>query len=181
MLHGSDRHLLECGLKTDVIAADVEAEYEVRRKMYHRMGGSGALGMVLIVDMLRSLGYGEFKDAPVVVVQWQDHLGAPVDVLYGSETLRCVLTGLSDMGRLFVKHPERGVLEMPRHAVKLAPSSPETPAIDWAMLGEGTSVVVDGTKHGTYIRRGEEGDDLLIQMANKQCYTYSADRVKLSE
>lgn len=179
MLHGSDRHLLECGLKTTEIPADVEAEYEVRRKMYHRMGGSGALGMILIVDMLRSLGHGEFEEKPVVVVQWQDHLGSPVDVLYGSESLRCVLTGLADMGRLFVKHPVRGILEMPRHAVKLVQGSSEAPAIDWGMLGEGTSVLVDGAKQGTLV--SVEGSELCIQMSNKQRYNYSQDRVKLSE
>ena len=187
MLHGSDRHLLECGLKTTEIPAEVEAEYEIRRKMLHRMGGSGALGVAMLVELLRGLGLGEFEEAPKVVTHWPDHTGQEVDVLYGSKTLRCVLLGLSDMGRLFVRHEERGTLEVPRHSVKLATGplveseevAAEPDDTDWADVADGTAVVVDGNKCGVF-KLFDEGMVWVLLNSTSQTHEYDRSRVRLN-
>lgn len=76
MIHPEDSQLVQQMTGFDAVPEDVAAECGVRLAMYHRGGGTGPLGTLAVVDVLRSLGYKaeQERDAPAAV-DWSAYPG----------------------------------------------------------------------------------------------------------
>lgn len=127
MIHPNDAEVLCSLLRVSDVPDDVVAEYEIRRRMYHSGGGSGALGIQQLIGVLRHVGV-ELPENPVPVsVDWRKYIGAPVTALYGDKTVSGEVTGLGEGGMLFLRLVGyEGDVELPRHCVALAPDAKPT-------------------------------------------------------
>lgn len=120
MIHPSDQEVLLSLLRVSDIPAEIEEEYEIRRRMYHSGGGSGALGIQQLIGVLRHLDI-ELPEVPVPVqVDWRKHLSEPVLALYGDKKCSGTVTSLGDGGMLIcLLDGYEGEVELPRHCVSL--------------------------------------------------------------
>lgn len=126
MIHPSDQEVLLALLRVSELPAEIEEEYEVRRRMYHSGGGSGALGIQQLIGVLRHLDI-ELPDAPVPVqVDWRKHLSEPVLALYGDKKCSGTVTSLGEGGTLIcLLDGYDGEVELPRHCVGLVVPEPK--------------------------------------------------------
>lgn len=120
MIHPSDQEVLLALLRVSELPAEIEEEYDVRQRMYHSGGGSGALGIQQLIGVLRHVGV-KLPDAPVSVqVDWRKHLGEPVLALYGDKKCSGTVTSLGEGGTLIcLLDGYDGEVELPRHCVGL--------------------------------------------------------------
>jgi hypothetical protein len=123
VIHEYDNEVIASLLKTEEIPQDIEAEYEMRRLMYHGAGGSGHLGPAMLVDMLRFLGYGRVAQSAPPRVVWREHVGDAVIATYGDKELSGILANLGDDGMLSVLlEGFDSEVELPAYHVRLAPN-----------------------------------------------------------
>jgi hypothetical protein len=122
MVHAEDLEVLCNLLRVEELPADVEEEYEIRRKMFHGCGGSGPLQALALISLLRFLGHVPPVAVPPVAVNWREHVGDSISALYGDQRLPGILASLGDGGTLeCLLDGVDGVVELPRHAVLLTP------------------------------------------------------------
>lgn len=122
MIHPYDQETLQSLLRVEQIPDDVSEEYEIRRRMYHSAGGSGMVGVHILIDMLRFLGYGKLEKAEAdAVTDWRKEIGKPVIAKYKGKKTKGVLVGLAQFGRLDLELEGFGRVEIPRKSVRLAP------------------------------------------------------------
>lgn len=152
MIHTDDYDAMARMFGDGELPEDVVEEYEVQRRMTFAFGHSGALGMNLLIPMLRGLGYGKIVDKPQENVDWRRHIGEEVIAQYGDEQVPGRLRGLSENGRLELNLDRYGVVDVPRYSVKLKPTRELDMKQDpWAKVKRGTKVVVkmgDGNHEG---------------------------------
>jgi len=71
MILENDRAVLVQLLCVDEIPAALEAEYEIWQSMWHRTGGTGDMGPMLLIPLLRSLRMGKAKaEQPQGKIDW---------------------------------------------------------------------------------------------------------------
>ncbi|MEM6692989.1 MAG: hypothetical protein AAF664_26405, partial [Planctomycetota bacterium] len=96
-------------LSLEVMPEDIEEEYGIRIRMYHRQGAGGPIGPIALIDMLRHLGYecGQPKFAKKSEqVDWRKtEEGTPVQVQIGNEwsTQRATFQGMVSSGTLCIE------------------------------------------------------------------------------
>ena len=123
-----DLENLKSLLGMEDVPVTVMTEYRLRISMYHRAGGSGPLGLLPLLGMVRSLGY-QGPEPPEVVepVDWRRvPAGTKVEVLAGGEKLRGWFLGTIEHGTLAVKLAGGGwVRECAKSAVSVLPEDAE--------------------------------------------------------
>lgn len=121
MIHPNDSEVLCSLLRVSDIPAEIVKEYEIRRRMYHSGGGSGALGIQQLIGVMRHVGVELPAREVPVNVDWRAHVGEPIIAKYGDKDLAGALVGLCDGGNLVVLlDGVAGEVEIPRHFVKLS-------------------------------------------------------------
>lgn len=125
MIHPNDAEVLCSLLRVSDIPATIVDEYEIRRRMYHAGGGSGALGIQQLIGVLRHVGVDlPARDVPVNV-DWRDHVGDAIVAKYGDQDVSGTLVSLCDGGNLvLVLDGIDGEVELPRYCVKLEDKKP---------------------------------------------------------
>lgn len=126
MLHPRDEESLCALLRVSEVPEKVVAEYDIRQRMYHSGGGTGPLGIGLLIGVLRHVGVALPEREVPVEVDWRKHLGEPVLVLYGDQKKSGKVMGLVDGGNLVVLlDGVDGEVELPRHCVSLVGAGPK--------------------------------------------------------
>lgn len=122
MIHQDDYDAMTRMFRDTTIPDDVCEEYEVVRRMASSYGHVGALGMNLVVPMMRMLGYGKLVEKKVVNVDWRHHIGENVTAEYGDRRVSGKIVGLGVNGRLVLElDGYSGEVELPRYCVQLKP------------------------------------------------------------
>jgi hypothetical protein len=123
------------GMSEVHLAADeaLQAEYLTQQRMYHAMGGTGALPPILLIPMLRSLGYEAAKrpEPSAKPVDWRNvKFGARVVVATESVAAFGEYCGIVYDGMLGVRFDGTASVEIfAPNFVSLAPvNSPSRPA-----------------------------------------------------
>jgi hypothetical protein len=161
MIHPSDAQTLQQMLGTDAFSTALVQEYRIRLKMFHACGGSGPLGILPLIDMIRSGGFivpSEQKTEPVVVdwMQMPQDGSVAVEANIQGQWLPGKFTGFVGSGTLSVRlddDPE--VRECSPHHVRLraeqweddqkakpetAKPSREPAEFDWSAVKVGSAV-----------------------------------------
>jgi len=180
MIHPNDYSAMEKMFGNSDLPEDVRREYAVVRKMADAYGHSGALGLNLVIPMLRRLGYGKIVEKPVQNVDWRNEMGARVVAQYGDVLAEGVLSGLGMNGRLWVALDEYGEVEVPRYSVKLkAEAALSTEKSVWDAVEEGAAVIVhreDKDVNGRFLGVSDTG--LRVRLGPKE-FVYPSDVVEL--
>lgn len=125
MVNQDDHDTLQRILQCEAIPEAVIAEYEVRQRMFHRAGATGALPLAALIDMVRHLGLAPLKEKIAVTgpeFDWRSvAVGTRVEVSLFGSWIAGVFLGFVESGTLAVKlDSERYVKEFRKHVVRLA-------------------------------------------------------------
>lgn len=150
MIHPDDYEAIERMFRGTNIPDDLVAEYEVQRLMASAYGHSGALGMNLVIPLMRALGYGKVAEKVALNVDWRKHVGSAVVAQYGDSKVVGKVLGFGSNSRLVLELQGYGEVELPRYCVQLVPvreldveKPAEVKSDPWASVSRGTKVVVD--------------------------------------
>ena len=189
MIHEQDVNTIRRILGCEKTPEEVEKEYEIRSRMFHRAGGSGPLGVHQMIALVRSLKLAPPKGRTIdQVVDWgaQKQDGSvEVEVRYHDAWHRGKFIGWGDMNQLAVRLDgviairsfPRGVVRLARPIKQVVDKQPEEPlpelpetvgelplAHDWAQYKQGARVMVsldDDLVDGTF--SGVSGDTVFVQ------------------
>ena len=125
MLHREDEVNLGRILRVSQFSDQLLAEYEIRVRMYHACGASGALGPLALIDMVRSMKLTPtvVKEAPAKVDWRQVPRNGTIRIkaMFFGDWQLGTYYGFGDDGALEVKMDHDDYRrQMPRHAVQLA-------------------------------------------------------------
>lgn len=132
-MHPTDEHLLQLMLGQTSIPQDLEHEVNIRTRLLHLAGPTGACGPFVLLDALRFCGYAPKKmvDELPVVVDWRQY---PQDGRTKVEARRMgvwltgTFRGFVEHGSLAIKLDDDGsVQEFPAKRVKLVELLEELP------------------------------------------------------
>lgn len=182
MIHPEDYDAMEKLFRGTEIPDDLVAEYELQRKMAGAYGHVGAMGMHLVIPMMRHLGYGKVVEHVTENVDWRKHMGEEVIADYGDTKVPGVVTQIGTRGRLGVELRGHGYTELPKYCVQLAPTKElEMSKSAWDKVQTGAKVTVQlpGAKPmtGKFIQRTPDG--VHVRVGNKES-VYPPERVELT-
>lgn len=183
MIHPADYEAMNAMFRGAELPRDLCDEYEMQKRMASAFGHSGALGLWLIVPMMRRLGYGRVSDQKSKTnVDWRRHIGDKVVAQYGNREVNGEVVGLGDNGYLVVKVPEYGEVELPRYCVQL----PDKKRLDmeqgalghdeWMKVRRGTKVVLqteDGPVEAKLVASTGQGVKVTVD-GDEAIYPYEA-------
>lgn len=170
MIHKDDYDAMERMFRGSEIPEDLLNEYELQRRMASSYGHVGALGMNLVIPMMRALGYGKVVEVTAENVDWRRHIGEEVIAQYGDQQAPGKLVGLGVNGRLALNLTGYGEVELPRYCVRLAPTQElvvDTGA--WAKVKRGSKVVVqtaDGPEDAKFVKVTPDG--VTVKLGNEE-------------
>lgn len=151
MIHPDDYEAMERMFRGGNIPEDLAVEYEIQRLMASSYGHSGALGMGLVIPLMRALGYGKVAEKIILNVDWRKQIGSQVIAQYGDSKVVGKVLGLGTNSRLVLDLQGYGEVELPRFCVQLVPvreldveKSVELKSDPWASVSRGTKIVVLG-------------------------------------
>ena len=199
MITQQDSEIIDsiCGGK---VPRGVEREYRVRQKMFHLGGGSGSLGIMSCVDILRYCGVdipSSDKMSEQSTIDWgKVPEGSPVQVDMGEDLADAEFVGPGFQGRVNVRFGEDRIIhEFPSSACRLKVdvewlelSDEEMRDLfiasdqpDWDSLAEGAQVVVadneDGRELYTPAKFIDEKDGKVTVQIGGETRTYQQDYV----
>jgi len=169
MIHPVDFDAMEKLFRGAEIPEALQQEYETQQRMTRAWGNSGPLGMNLIIPMMRLLGYGKIVEQALENVDWRNHIGEEVSVLYADSLVRGKLIDLGNNSRLTVQLERFGVVDVPRYCVKAKPLEEIHPERnDWVDVKPGTKVVVHG-KEGDLNGKleGAQGQSVRVKVGRE--------------
>jgi hypothetical protein len=150
MIHPDDYDAIEKMFRGTNIPDDLAEEYEIQRLMASAYGHAGALGMNLVIPLMRALGYGKVAEKVVLNVDWRNHVGSQVVAQYGDRKVVGKVLGFGSNCRLVLELQGYGEVELPRYCVQLVPIKEldiekpiEVKSDPWASVSRGTKVVID--------------------------------------
>jgi hypothetical protein len=187
MIHPDDYDAMERMFRDANIPEDLAAEYEIQRLMASACGHSGALGVGLVVPMMRALGYGKVAEKILLNVDWRKRIGSQVVAQYGDASVAGKVLGLGSNGRLVLDLQGYGEVELPRYCVQLVPvreldveKPAEIKSDPWGGVSRGTKIVVlngDERTVGRFLKATPGG--LLVKVGSEE-KTVSPDLVELA-
>lgn len=182
MLHPEDYDAMDKLFRGAEIPEDLLAEYELQRKMAQAYGHVGAMGMHLVIPMMRHLGYGKVVEHVSENVDWRKHMGEPVIAEYGDAKVPGVVTQIGLHGRLGVELRGYGYTELPKYCVQLAPTQElEMAKSAWDKVKTGAKVTVKMPDHkpvtGKFLQRTPDGVHVKVGDAES---VYPPECVELS-
>ncbi len=139
-----DNESLQKLLGSSKIPANIVEEYDLRLGLWHRVGGTGALGPMALVDLVRFCGHrGRVMEEESSYVDWR-RVPSGTHVLYEDKGVERegVYQGLLTWGALAIM-PTGGdhVLEVPKVRVRVAPEKSEpvenvepSAEVDWKKM-----------------------------------------------
>lgn len=131
MIHPEDEQYLLAMLGGALVPEDVRQEYELRVAMFHR-AGTGPLGPIGLVDLLRSLGHKPANmPEEVQNVEWRDYPqdgSVRVEARFFGSWVPGVFLGFVEAGTLAVRLDDDDMVkECRRDMVRLAPKDVPPP------------------------------------------------------
>jgi hypothetical protein len=161
MMHPVDYEAIDKLFRGADIPDDLVNEYEIWQKMASAYGHVGALGMQLVIPMLRQLGYGKVVEQASESVSWRKHIGEAVLVSYDDRIVPGKLVEMGLQGKLGIELEGVGYIEAPRYTVKLAPTRELEVVKDaWGKVKKGAKVAVSvggKTVHGKFVDSTPDG------------------------
>jgi hypothetical protein len=180
LIHPNDYAAMEKLFRGQDIPDDLVDEYEIQRKMCDAYGHVGALGMNLVIPMMRRLGYGKIVQQTVENVDWRRHMGENVIASYGDQKVAGKLTGLGIHHLLGIELQGYGYVELPRYCVQLAPTRELQVTKDaWGHVKKGAAVTVKtdkGPKRGRFVESTPDG--VRVKIGDEEA-VYPPENVEL--